>query len=83
MSSPLKVTNAHAGKLLRAKVTYKTQEDDTDTEADESTYPTWVEYTEVLTVSGDVTNNNPCGIPKRLTRSGWRYHRLPRRWTKS
>ncbi len=55
----LEVTNAHAGKMLRAKVTYRTQEDDTDTDADESTYPTWVEYTEVLTVSGDVTNNPP------------------------
>ena len=55
----LKVTGDQAGKLLRAKVTYRTQEDDTDTEADESTYPTWVEYTEELTVSGDVTNNPP------------------------
>ena len=26
---------------------------------DESTYPSWVEYTEVLTVSGDVANNAP------------------------
>ena len=55
----LKVTGDQAGKVLRAKVTYKTQEDDTETEADESTYPTWVEYTVELIVSGDVTNNAP------------------------
>ena len=53
------MTNAHAGKMLRAKVTYMANEDDPDTEADESTYPSWVEYTEVLTVSGDVANNAP------------------------
>ena len=55
----LKVTNDHAGKMLRAKVTYMTQEDDDETTVDESEFPTWVEYTEVLTVSGDIENNNP------------------------
>ena len=55
----LKVTNDHAGKMLRAKVTYMTQEDDDETTVDESEFPTWVEYTEVLTVSGDIENNFP------------------------
>ena len=55
----LEVSNAQAGKMLRAKVTYMTNDDDPDTDADESTYPSWVEYTEVVTVSGDIDNNDP------------------------
>jgi len=55
----LTVTDAHAGRMLRAKVTYMTQDDDTDTTVDESEFPTWVEYTEVLTVMGDIANNAP------------------------
>ena len=57
----LEVTNDQAGKMLRAKVTYMTNDDDPDTDADESTYPSWVEYTEVLTVSGDVDQQRAFG----------------------
>ena len=55
----LTVTNDHAGKMLRAKVTYTADDNPATTDVDEEGWPIWVEYTEVLTVSGDVENNNP------------------------
>ncbi len=55
----LDVTSAHAGNDLRAKVTYMTQDDDPDTTVDESEFPTWVEYTEVLGVSGATADTDP------------------------
>ena len=55
----LDITSDYAGRDLRAKVIYMTQEDDDETTVDESEFPTWVEYTEVLTVSGDIENNDP------------------------
>ena len=59
-SLTLTVTNDQAGRMLRAKVTYMTNDDDPDTDdADESTYPSWVEYTELVPVSGEIENNAP------------------------
>ena len=55
----LDITSDYAGRDLRAKVIYMTQEDDDETTVDESEFPTWVEYTEVVTVSGDIENNDP------------------------
>ena len=46
--------------MLRAKVTYTGDDDPATTEVNEDGWPIWVEYTEVLTVSGaDVTNDAP------------------------
>ena len=45
--------------MLRAKVTYTADDNAATTDVDEEGWPIWVEYTEVLTVSGDVANNPP------------------------
>ena len=58
-SLTLTVTNDHAGKTLRAKVTYTADDNPATTDVDEEGWPIWVEYTELLPVSGDVTNNAP------------------------
>ena len=54
----LRVSSAHAGKKLRAKVTY-TADDDPDTDADEEGWVVWVEYTEEKTVGGARENTSP------------------------
>ena len=59
-SLELRVTSAHTGKMLRAKVTYTADDDPTTTGVNENGWPEWVEYTEVLTVSAvDATNDVP------------------------
>ena len=55
----LEVASGHAGKMLRAKVTYTAEDDATTTDVDEEGWPIWVEYTDVRTVSGDIDNNAP------------------------
>ena len=55
----LEVAEAHAGNMLRAKVTYTAEDDATTTDVDEEGWPVWVEYTEVLTVSGATTDTDP------------------------
>ena len=55
----LEVADAHAGNMLRAKVTYTADDDPATTDVDEEGWPVWVEYTEVLTVSGATTNTDP------------------------
>ena len=59
-SLTLRVTSDLTGKMLRAKVTYTADDDPTTTGVNEDGWPEWVEYTEVLTVSGvDATNDAP------------------------
>ena len=59
-SIELRVTSAHTGKMLRAKVTYKADDNTATPNVDESQWTDWIEYTEVLTVSGaDATNDEP------------------------
>jgi hypothetical protein len=59
-SLTLRVTSAHTGKMLRAKVTYTDDDDPATADVNEEGWPIWVEYTEVLTVSGaDATNDAP------------------------
>ena len=56
----LRVTSDHTGKMLRAKVTYTGDDDTATTDVNEDGWPVWIEYTEVLTVSGaDATNDAP------------------------
>ena len=56
----LEVDAAYAGKMLRAKVTYTDDDNPTTPNANEDGWPIWIEYTEVLTVSGaDVSNDLP------------------------
>ena len=55
----LDVTSAHAGNMLRAKVTYTADDDPTTTDVDEEGWVVWVEYTEVLTVSGAAGDTDP------------------------
>ena len=55
----LDVTSAHAGNMLRAKVTYTADDDSTTTDVDEEGWVVWVEYTEVITVSGATGNTDP------------------------
>ena len=55
----LDVADAHAGNMLRAKVTYTADDDATTTDVDEEGWPVWVEYTQILTVSGATGNTNP------------------------
>ncbi len=55
----LVVADAHAGNMLRAKVTYTDEDDAATTDVDEEGWPVWVEYTEVLTVSGATTDTDP------------------------
>ena len=55
----LEVADAHAGNMLRAKVTYTADDNPATTDVDEEGWPVWVEYTEILTVSGATTNTNP------------------------
>ena len=58
----LDVTSAHAGNMLRAKVTYTADDDATTTDVDEEGWVEWVEYTEVLTVSGATTDTDPAQV---------------------
>ena len=59
-SLTLRVTSAHTGKMLRAKVTYTDDDDPATSGVNEDGWPIWIEYTEVLTVSGaDATNDVP------------------------
>ena len=59
-SLELRVTSAHTGKMLRAKVTYTGDDIPATTGVNEDGWPVWVEYTEVLTVSAvDATNDVP------------------------
>ena len=56
----LEVDSAYAGMMLRAKVTYTADDDPATRDVDEEGWPIWIEYTEVLTVSGaDATNDVP------------------------
>ncbi len=55
----LDVTSAHAGAMLRAKVTYTADDDATTTDVDEEGWPVWVEYTEELTVLGATADTDP------------------------
>ena len=55
----LDVADAHAGNMLRAKVTYTADDDPATTDVDEEGWPVWVEYTEILTVSGTTGNTDP------------------------
>ena len=56
----LRVTSDHTGKMLRAKVTYTGDDDTATADVNEDGWPIWIEYTEVLTVSGaDATNDAP------------------------
>jgi len=48
----LRVTNMYDGKSLRAKVTYKAEDNPATRGVDETGWVTWVEYTEVGTVPG-------------------------------
>ena len=59
-SLTLRVTSDLTGKMLRAKVTYKTDDNTATPNVDESEWADWIEYTEVLTVAGgDATNDAP------------------------
>ena len=59
-SLTLRVTSGLTGKELRAKVTYKADDNTATANVDESQWADWIEYTEVLTVSGaDATNDAP------------------------
>ena len=59
-SLELRVTSGLTGKELRAKVTYKADDNTATANVDESQWADWIEYTEVLTVSGaDATNDAP------------------------
>ena len=58
----LDVTSAHAGNMLRAKVTYTAEDDATTTDVDEEGWVVWVEYTEVITVSGATANTDPATV---------------------
>ena len=58
----LDVTSAHAGNMLRAKVTYTADDDATTTDVDEEGWVEWVEYTEVLTVSGATADTDPATV---------------------
>ena len=59
-SLTLRVTSDLTGKELRAKVTYKTDDNTATPNVDESEWADWIEYTEVLTVAGgDATNDVP------------------------
>ena len=51
--------DAHAGASLRAKVTYTADDDATTTDVDEEGWVEWVEYTEILTVSGTTADTDP------------------------
>ena len=56
----LEVDSDYAGMMLRARVTYTADDNPATTDVDEEGWPIWIEYTEVLTVSGaDVTNDAP------------------------
>ena len=55
----LDVTSAHAGNMLRAKITFTADDNPATTETDEEGWVVWVEYTEVLTVSGATTDTDP------------------------
>ena len=58
----LDVTSAHAGNSLRAKVTYTADDDATTTDVDEEGWVEWVEYTEILTVSGATADTDPATV---------------------
>ena len=59
-SLTLRVTSDYTGKMLRAKVTYKADDNTATTNVDESEWADWVEYTEVLEVDEvDATNDAP------------------------
>ena len=56
----LRVDDVHAGGMVRAKVTYKTKEDDpTTTDLDEEGLVEWIEYTEIISVEAGPENNAP------------------------
>ena len=55
----LDLTDAYAGNMLRAKVTYTADDNPATTDVDEEGWPVWVEYTEILTVSGATDNIDP------------------------
>ena len=58
----LDVTDAHAGNMLRAKVTYTADDNPATTDDDEEGWVVWVEYTEILTVSGATADTDPAPV---------------------
>ena len=55
----IRVTDAHAGGMVRAKATYKTKEDDpTTTDLDEEGLVEWIQYTEIISVEAARDTND-------------------------
>ncbi|MCY4340805.1 MAG: putative Ig domain-containing protein [Gammaproteobacteria bacterium] len=58
----IRVTGAHHGGDVRAKVTYRAKEDDPDTALNEKGAAEWIEYTEIIGVE---PAQNQVPVPKR------------------
>ncbi|MCY4256475.1 MAG: hypothetical protein OXE51_10255 [Gammaproteobacteria bacterium] len=58
----IRVTGAHHGGDVRAKVTYRAKEDDPDTALNEKGAAEWIEYTEIIGVK---PAQNQVPVPKR------------------